>query len=102
MAVRDAAHRVGDVAIKAREEAEPVLAGQIAPAVGAGAFDREAPGLAAGGRQQLVDLDVEAALDQFVGSTQPCDASAEDDDLVGHGPRPRTAADSGIPRLLGL
>ena len=83
--VRNPAHRVGDVTVEAREEAEPVLAGQILAAVLAGARQREAAGLAAGDGEQLVDLDVEAALDQLVGGAEAGDAAAEDDDFGIHG-----------------
>ena len=82
--VRDPAHRVGDVTVEAREEPEPVFAGQVLAAVLAGLRHREASRLTAGDRQQLVDLDVEAALDQLVGGAEPGDAAAEDDDFRSH------------------
>jgi hypothetical protein len=63
-----------------------VLAGEIAPAIDSRSGQWEAPRLAAGDRERLVDLHLEAALDQLVGSAQARDPAAEDDDLLGHGP----------------
>ena len=83
--VWDPAHGVGDVAVEAGEEAEAVFAGQVAAAVLARPGHREAPGLAAWDGKQLVDLDVEAALDQFMGGAEAGDAAAEDDDFGCHG-----------------
>ncbi len=83
--VRDPAHRVGDVTVEAGEEAEPVFAGQVLAAVLARPRHRKAPRLAAGNRKELVDLDVEVALDQLVGGAEARDAAAEDDDLGTHG-----------------
>jgi hypothetical protein len=83
-AARNAAHRVRDVPIEPREEAEAVLARQIPPSAGAGSLQGETARLAASHREQLVDLDLEAALDQFVRGAQAGDPAAEDDDFVGH------------------
>ena len=80
--VRNPAHRVGDVTVEAGEEPEPVFAGQILAAVLARPRHGKAPGLAAGDGKELVDLDVEVALDQLVGGAEPGDAAAEDDDLL--------------------
>src|SRR5688572_2555180 len=85
VAARNPAHRVGDVAVEAGEEAEAVFARKVRPAVRTGAGNAEAPGLAAGNRQQLVDLDVELTLDQFMRSAEPGDPAAEDDDFGNHG-----------------
>ena len=76
---RDAPHRVGDVVIEAREEAEAVLAGQVPPPVARRPGDGDRACLAAQ-RLALVDGDVEAALGELVGGGQPGDAAAEDGD----------------------
>ncbi len=77
-ALGDPPHRVRDVAIEAREEAEAVLGRQVRAAVGAGAGHRQAAGLAAGDVARLEHDDVEPALGQLVRCRQARDAAAED------------------------
>ena len=82
--IRDAIHRLGDVTVEPGEEPKPMFARQILSAVLARPRHGEAPRLTSGNRQEFVDLDVEVALDQFVGGAEPRDAAAEDDDLRIH------------------
>ena len=67
---RDPAHRVGDVAIEAREEAEPVLGRQVGATVHPSAGHGQAPCLTPGYRPGLQHDHVEPALGQLVGRSQ--------------------------------
>src|SRR5436305_1054850 len=75
--VGDPAHGVGEVPVEAGEEAEAVLAREVQPRWLARARDRNAAGLATRQRPLLVDGDLEAALDQFVGGTHARHATPE-------------------------
>ncbi len=77
IAERDSAHRVDDVFVEAREETEPVLAGQILASAGARTRDRHAPRFAAERGLPFVDGDREPALGQFVGGAETADAATE-------------------------
>ena len=68
---RDPRHRVRQVAVEAREEAEPVLGGK--PRL----RRRVAARLPAGDGALLVDRDREPALGQLVGGAQTGDAAPE-------------------------
>ena len=67
---RDPAHRVREVTVEAREEAEAVLARQVGAPVLARAGVRDAARLAAQRVAHLVDRDLEPALGQLVGGAQ--------------------------------
>jgi hypothetical protein len=82
---RDARHGVGQVAVEGWEEAEAVLAGQVAPAVAAAERHEAAAGLAAGGARGLVNGDLEAALSQLVRRAQPGHTAADDRNRAGLG-----------------
>ena len=85
--IRRSPHRVDDVAVEARVEAEAVLARQVASAGGAGARHGLAARLAAGAGPPLVQGDREAALDELVGGGEAGDAAAEDGH-AGHAAEP--------------
>ena len=74
---RDPAHRVGDVSIEAREEAEAVLGRQVGATVHPRARHRQAPRLAPGNRPALEHHHVEPTLGQLVGGGQPGHAAAQ-------------------------
>ena len=91
---RYAAHGVDHVLVEAREEPEPMLAGQAVPddsrrrsaswcplVPSPSSIDGNAAGLAAGNIAALEDHDLEAALDQLVRGAHARDATAEHDDL---------------------
>ena len=82
VAERDPAHRVGDVLVEAREEAEAVLSREVLPSPGARAGNRHAPRLAAERGLPLVDGDGEPALGQFVGGAEAADAATQYRDSV--------------------
>ena len=77
VAERDPAHRVGDVLVEAREEAEAVLSRKVLTAAGASAWDRHASRFAAERGLALVDGDREPALGQFVRGAEAADAAAQ-------------------------
>ena len=83
-AVGDAPHRVRQVLVEAREEAEAVLGREVLAAAGAGAGHRQAAGLAARDVARLEHHDVEAALGQLVRGGEAGDAAAEDRHLHVH------------------
>ena len=70
--------------VEAGEEAEAVLAGQVAAAARRGAGDRDAARLAAE-RVALVDGDLEAALGELVRRGEAGHAAAEDGDRLAVG-----------------
>jgi ligand-binding SRPBCC domain-containing protein len=72
------------VPVKAREEPEAVLAGEVGAAAGARVRDRHAARLAAREVALLVDRDAETALRQLVRRAQPRHAPAEDRDRTAH------------------
>src|SRR4029077_2632229 len=76
----DPVHRVDDVAIEAREEAEAVLSGQVLPSFRAGPVDGDAAGLAAGQVLALEDPDRVTALDELVRRAHSRDPPTDDDD----------------------
>jgi len=80
-AVGDAGHRVGQVPVERREEAEPMLARQIASPRDAGARHEGAAGLATGAGRGFIDGDVEPPLGQLVGGAEATDPASEDGDL---------------------
>ena len=80
----DPAHRVGHVAVEAREEAEAVLGGQVAAPVGPRARDGQAARLATEAVARLVDGDREAALGQLVRGGETRHAASEDRDPLRH------------------
>src|SRR5262249_13254051 len=77
---RDALHRVGQVAVERREEAEAVLARQVAPPVAPGARDEDAARLATRPGRRLVDRDLEPALGELVGVGEAANAAPQDGD----------------------
>jgi hypothetical protein len=77
-AVRDPRHRVGQVAVEAREEAEAVLGRQVGPPAGARSGHRHRARLAAEGVARLVHGDVESALGELVRGAQPAHPAAQD------------------------
>lgn len=81
---RDPPHCVGQVAVEAGKEAEPVLGGKVLPAPRARARDRHAPRLATGDPTRLVHDHVEVAFGQLVGGAHAGDAPTKDDDLHAH------------------
>jgi len=93
---RDAAHRVGQVAVEARKEAKAVLGGQVGAAAGARARDGHAARLATQVRPRLVDGHLEAALGELVGRAQARDAAAEDRHRIAHEPSLRGDAGGGL------
>ena len=74
---RDPAHRVRQVPVEAREEAEAVLGREVGTAADTRTGHGQAARLAAGDRPALEDHHVEAALGQFVGGGQPGHATAQ-------------------------
>jgi len=74
---RDARHGVGQVAVEAREEAEPVLGGDVGPPIRPRAGEWEAARLAAEPRAALVHAGRESAVDELVRGAQAADAAAE-------------------------
>jgi hypothetical protein len=83
--VGDASHRVRDVAVEPREEAEAVLAGEVRAPVRAGVGHPQAAGLPARLGVHFVNDDLEPALGELVGGGHAGDAAAQDGDLLAHG-----------------
>jgi hypothetical protein len=83
-AVDEPPHRVRQVTVEAREEAEAVLGRQVGAALRAGAGHRQAAGLAAGDVTCLEHDDLEPALGQLVRRREARHAAPEDRDSVVH------------------
>ena len=99
----DALHRVGQVAVEAREEAEAVLGRQVVAPVGARSAHAVAARLAAEARAALVDGDREAALGQLVRGRQTGDAAPEDRDRAwGMARRYTGSSSTGIPLRIAV